>query len=244
MTVPVAAPRVLVVRNDATAPVALLGRWWRAVGLELVDVLADEGGEVPPTVPDGVAGVVAMGGSMSATSDADAPWLPAERALLADAVDRGVPVLGVCLGAQLMTVALGGRVQQATPGEAGVIPLELTAAAEGDPLFGVLPPAAPVMQYHHDEMVTLPRDAVLLAATPGCRHQAWRIGDRAWAVQGHPEVDAAIVEVWAREDGGHARRCGTRADAVVRAVVEQGPRLTQVWRPFADAFARVVGTGR
>ena len=109
--------RLLVVQHEPDAPVAWLGEWWAELGLELDVVRGDLGQPVVerwrdlPVAPDGL---VVLGGAMGACDDAVAPWLAPTRALIADAVARGVPTLGVCLGHQLAAVALGGTVR-ATP---------------------------------------------------------------------------------------------------------------------------------
>jgi GMP synthase-like glutamine amidotransferase len=232
--------RVLVVRNDATDPVGLLGQWLQAAGLELVDLRADAGDPVPSRVPDGIDAIVSLGGAMSATSDAEARWLPAERALLRDAVEREVPVLGVCLGGQLLTVALGGLVRPAVVPEYGLVQLDLTPAAADDPLFDTIAPGSPVAQYHGDEMAELPARAVLLASTPACPHQAWRIGETAWAVQFHPEIDAATLADWAGSDAQTLAREGTSPAEVTAGLAARELEVAAVWEPFAAAFAAVV----
>ncbi|MBN9620040.1 MAG: gamma-glutamyl-gamma-aminobutyrate hydrolase family protein, partial [Actinobacteria bacterium] len=102
----VTTPPVLVVQNDPTDPIARLGQWLVEAGLELAVV--DRTG-VPATL-DGYAGLIVLGGSMGATDDAVAPWLPQVRALLRAAVRAELPTLGVCLGGQLLAAAHGGRI--------------------------------------------------------------------------------------------------------------------------------------
>ena len=121
--------RLLVVRSDPTDPPALLGQWWTEVGVELTEVHADAGEPVPTTLPDDIDGLVVLGGAMAAWEDDVAPWLPSTRALIASTVAAGQPVLGVCLGGQLMTLALGGAVERALTPEVGVTELALLPAA-------------------------------------------------------------------------------------------------------------------
>ncbi|HET8970048.1 MAG TPA: type 1 glutamine amidotransferase [Candidatus Nanopelagicales bacterium] len=238
MTALTSSPRVLVLVNDAVAPVGRLDGWLRDAGADVV--LLDAAHEpVPRQVPDGVSALIALGGTMSATSDDVAPWLPAERALLSDAVSREVPVLGVCLGAQLLGVALGGEVSRARPGEAGITELELTPAAGSDPILGGLTPGAPVAQYHGDEVVGLPAGATVLAVTPGCATQVWRAGPAAWAVQGHPEADDQIFTRWASDDPRHARRCGIEPEAAIDDVLTRLAEVEKAWLPVVSAFVRL-----
>ncbi len=232
--------RVLVVRNDVTAPIARFGEWLRAAGAELREVDAIGGEAVPRSVPHDIDAVVPLGGEHSADSDDVAPWLPDQRALLVDALERGVPVFGICLGSQLMAHAYGGTVTRARPGEAGMTPLDLTAQAASDPVFAALPERAPVAQYHGDEVSVLPEGATLLASTPGCAHQVWRMGDAAWAVQGHPEIDGAIMRGWVEDGPGHARRCGTDPETVVAEVAAAEDAVRSAWRPVAESFLGVV----
>ena len=231
--------RILVVRNDESAPVGRLGDWLTAAGASLVEIDAAGGAPVPRTVPAGVAAVVPLGGEASADSDDTAPWLPDERALLVDARRKGVPVLGICLGSQLMGYAYGGVVRRADPGEAGITALRRTAAAAGDPLFAALPEQAPVAQYHKDEVAVLPPGATLLASTPACAHQVWQLDESCWAVQGHQEVDAGIVGGWTADDPEHARRCGSDPQSVVAGVAAHEDAVRDAWAPVAAAFVAV-----
>jgi GMP synthase-like glutamine amidotransferase len=232
--------RLLVVQSDPTDPPALLGQWWRETGAELVEVRADAGERVPEVLPDDVDGLVVLGGAMAAWEDDVAPWLPATRALIVDTVRAGRPVLGVCLGGQLMSLALGGAVERTPTPEVGVTELSLLPAAADDRLFSTLTASPPVAQYHGDAITALPAGAVLLASTPDCAHQAYRVGERAWAVQFHPEVDADIVESWTDDDPTPVQRCGLEPADVVAGLRERGPEMETVWRPFARAFADVV----
>ena len=234
--------RILVVRNDPTDPPALLGQWWAEMGVEVIELLADEGDTVPTSLPADIDGLVVLGGTMAAWEDEIAPWLPAERALVAGAVADGRPVLGVCLGGQVMTLALGGAVERAAVAEIGITELALLAAAADDPLMSALPQGTPVGQFHIDTMTVLPEGAVLLASTPDCAHQAYRVGDRAWAVQFHPEIDTAIMASWIDEDPNPVAQRGFEREVIVGEFEKRTDELVAAWRPFAQAFADVVRT--
>jgi GMP synthase-like glutamine amidotransferase len=97
-----------------------------------------------------------------------------------------------------------------------------------------------VAQYHGDEMAELPARAVLLASTPACPHQAWRIGETAWAVQFHPEIDAATLADWAGSDAQTLAREGTSPAEVTAGLAARELEVAAVWEPFAAAFAAVV----
>jgi GMP synthase (glutamine-hydrolysing) len=141
---------------------------------------------------DEVAGAVVMGGPMNVDEVQRFPGLAAEREWLAEALRRGMPLLGICLGAQLLARALGAEVRPGEAKEIGFAPVEVHDA--GDPVLGRLAPAAEVLHWHGD-VFELPAGATPLASSAQTEHQAFRHGD-AWGVLFHPEVDFALVEAW------------------------------------------------
>lgn len=156
----------------------------------LVDVAA--GDELP--APDALAGLVVLGGPMGVPDRVEHPWMDPELSLLSTAVDLEVPVLGVCLGAQLLATALGGAVVRREVPEVGYLPLTRTEAGHADGVAGGWPDGAAMLFSHEDEVAALPEGAVpLLAGSEGV--PAWRCGS-AHAVQFHPEVTAAQLGAW------------------------------------------------
>jgi GMP synthase (glutamine-hydrolysing) len=112
---------------------------------------------------------------------------------------RRVPLLGVCLGAQLLAAAAGGHARRASRPEIGWHPVELTAAGAADPLLAPLAPGFEAFQWHSYECV-LPRDATPLATGPVCV-QAFRVGESAWGIQFHAEVSAVDLAGWTSDYG-------------------------------------------
>lgn len=155
------------------------------------------GDDVP--VAAAVHGLVVLGGPMSADEDDINPWLPAVRRLLADTVAAEVPTLGICLGAQLLALACGGRVEKwAQPGrEAGVVDVRFQPAARDDPLLAGLPNPYPAPSMHRDAVSRLPDDATWLASSTMYPYQAFRVGRAAWGLQFHPEVSRDGIRTWA-----------------------------------------------
>ncbi len=179
-------------------------------------------GDPVPVSGAGLSGVVILGGDMSAASDDGFPSRKAELALLVDAVRRRVPVLGVCLGAQLLALAGGGRVYPGAAGlEVGWTPLQLHEAAAEDVLFGGLPPSLCVLNWHSDTF-ELPAAAVPLASGPVYHNQAFRLGNQAWGLQFHIEVDGYAVDQFigafseeaALAPGGPVRLAAATATAI------------------------------
>ncbi|MCC2307292.1 type 1 glutamine amidotransferase [Cellulomonas chengniuliangii] len=199
-------PVVTVVQSSADVALDRLRRWLPGTRLRLVR--ADQGEAVPVGAAAVGDGLVVLGGPMSAYDDARAPWLPETRALLSECVDARIPTLGICLGAQLLAVARGGRVQVgAPPGlEHGVVDVRWRPEATGDPLLGGLAGyvegrrSTRMLSWHADAVVELPAGAVWLAASAMYPYQAFRTGT-AWGLQFHPEAGAETLGVWAAEDG-------------------------------------------
>ncbi len=228
-------------QSDPTDPPALVGDWLAEVGVAVDVVHAHAGEPVPPLVPDGVHGVLPLGGAMAAWEDDVAPWLPDTRALLRDAVARDVPVLGLCLGGQLLAGALGGRLGVGETAEVGVVTVHLTEAAAGDEVFAAVPvPSPPASQWHGDAVLELPDGAVLLATNDACAVQAFRAGPSAWGLQFHPEVDGPIIDSWVSDDDGPMRRAGRAGDDIGAEVGAALDDLTAAWRPMVHAWARLV----
>lgn len=177
--------------------------------------------------------LVVLGGPVGAYQDDAYPFLAEETALLRSRLARGEPVLGVCLGAQLIAAAAGGQVGPATEPEIGWGPVELTAAGAGSPLAAL---TAPVLHWHGDTF-TLPPGAVRLASTARCRNQAFAIGRHVLGLQFHAEVTEAAVESWLI---GHAVEIartpgitvpGLRTDGRRHAarLAEQGSEVVRRW---------------
>ena len=158
----------------------------------MLEVEATAGDPLPPH--EEVDGVVSMGGPMGAGDVEEHPALAAEREWLAGAVERQIPVLGICLGAQLLAMALGAGVRRGERPEIGFAGVEVKDP--DDPILGGLAPEATVLHWHAD-VFDLPEGARSLASSAATEHQAFRLGN-AWGVLFHPEADTEMVESWMR----------------------------------------------
>lgn len=234
-----AAPRVLVVQHEPGTGPGWWGEWLEAAGVDL-DVRHPYREGALPTL-DPYDGLLVLGGAMGPTDDAACPWLPETRARLADAVSVDLPTVGICLGAELLAIACGGRVRRGVAGpELGVLAVEPTTAAAADRVLGALPATARVLQWHWEEIAELPPGAVLLATSPTYRNQAFRLGGSAWGVQGHPEVTPEIAAEWGRDDSPLLRAAGREPAELVAELEAATEGLVATWRPVAEAFAAVV----
>jgi GMP synthase (glutamine-hydrolysing) len=180
----------------------------------------------------GTSGVVLMGGPMSANDDL--PWIEPEIATVREAVHRGIPVLGICLGAQLIARALGARVYRNPVKEIGWSPIDWTAAASADHLFHGLRDPETVFQWH-GETFDLPPRAEHLAYSSACRHQAFRAGAYVYGIQFHLEVTPEIVAEWIRQDAA----CGALREATVP--IDPHAHATRLAEVAATVFDRWCG---
>jgi len=151
-----------------------------------------------PQPLDAYGAVFVFGGAMHADQEGHHPWLREENLFLQGLLDLRKPVLGVCLGAQLLAKASGAPVGPAREPEIGWYPVVLTEEAADDPVLGHLPARFEAFQWHYYEH-GVPAGAVELARNEVCT-QAFRLGDCAWGVQFHPEVTLAQIEAWMEED--------------------------------------------
>ncbi len=235
-------PRVVtVIQQDPNVPLDMFEEWLDGVELRTIHSYAGETVPVDPTeVGDGL---IVLGGEMSAVDDVVAPWLPATRELLAAASASGVPTLAICLGAQMLALARGGRLQVAAPPgiEAGVIDVQWRPEAVGDVLLGGLLDltvaekrrSTPMPSMHSDAVVDLPRGATWLASSAMYPYQAFRIGS-AWGVQFHPEAGTELLSLWARADDD------LDAAKVCDEYASRADELADAGRRIAQAFVGLV----
>jgi GMP synthase (glutamine-hydrolysing) len=238
---------VLVVEHEPECPPAHLGTWLAEAGAELAVCRPWAGDEVPDRADLASYGaVLVLGGSMGAHDDATSPWLGPVKELLRAAVEADVPTLGVCLGHQLLAVALGGEVEPCASGQqVGVFDLGWVEGAVDDDLLGVVVGAASSgdrvrgLQWNSDVVTALPPGATLLAAMPGGEVQVVRFGRRAWGVQHHPEIDRAVLVSWAAGDRDDHLEKGIDSEAVLDEVEAVQPELDRVWRPLAGRLVEL-----
>jgi GMP synthase (glutamine-hydrolysing) len=234
-------PTLLVVQHTPGESAGRLGDWLGSAGV-LLDVRTPYDGSALPEV-SGFDGLLLLGGPMGAYDDEVAPWLPATRDLLRDAVRTQVPTLGVCLGAQLLAGALGGRVRVGTDGpEIGPGLVAKRDVAAADPIFRQVPFTPDVLQWHFDEISELPSGATLLASSPRYPHQAFRVGGSAWGVQFHVETTPEMVRTWARSDADKLAEDGWDVLAAADGwdLDTLHADLEEVWSPWAARFAELV----
>ena len=189
------APRILVFQHMEAGHPGIFGALLRQDGIASQAVRLDLGEPVADL--DSFDALWVMGGPQDVWQEAEYPWLVNEKAAIREAVlGRRMPYLGFCLGHQLLADALGGDVAPAAQPEIGVYEVTLCAGAARQPLFAGLSERVRFLQWHRAEVRRPPDGARVLATSPKCAIQALAVGEHAFGLQCHAELDQAILDRW------------------------------------------------
>ena len=206
----------------------------------LIDLWKPWTGQPLPTMPEADA-LVVFGGEQSATEDDTHPYLPALASLMAAYTKADKPVLGICLGSQILARAFGAENQLGTAPEFGWCDVALTEAGRADPVLSVLPDRFPIFQWHSDTF-TLPKGATHLASSPTAAHQAFRIGRATYGTQFHFEASRPVVADWlARFPDGIDRMAPGWADRHPSLAAAQGAKADAHGLALARAWVNLIG---
>jgi len=189
-----ARPKILVFQHVPYEPLGTLDPLLKQAGFRLRYVNFGRDPDALPTL-DGYTALIVLGGPMNADDFAGYPHLAREIELLQLAVQRRMSVLGICLGAQLLAKALGGKIIAGAAREIGWHEVEATADGLLDPVLSSFGQRREVFQWH-DDVIELPPGAVHLASSEICSTQAFRYGEHAYGLQFHLEADGALIERW------------------------------------------------
>jgi GMP synthase (glutamine-hydrolysing) len=227
--------RVLAIVHQRDAGPGVFGEAIRDVGGEFDEWTLAERPE-PPADPLGYDAVLVLGGAMNVDEGQRHGWIAEEEALLRELLAREVPLMGLCLGGQLLAQAAGAAARRASRPEIGWHPVEVTPEGAEDPIFAPLAPAFEAFQWHSYEFA-LPPGAVPLARSEVCL-QAARLGERAYALQFHPEVSRADALHWVEDYeadpdavriGIDPAVLGPETEAKIGAFNELGRQLCRRW---------------
>ena len=185
---------ILIVKHVEIEGPGTLGEFFENTAREVKTIELEKGDRLPKDSSH-LEALVVLGGPMGVYDEQQYAFLEDEVRLLAEAVQRGVPTLGICLGAQLLAKAFGSRVEKAPHKEVGWFKVDLTKEAEQDPLFKGQDKQIDVFQWHEDSF-EVPKNGVLLASGELCRKQAFKVGDCGWGLQFHPEMSGRMLAEW------------------------------------------------
>jgi GMP synthase (glutamine-hydrolysing) len=229
------ARRALHIVNQEGGPAALFLPPLMDCGFEIVTVVPAN--EPLPASIDGFQAIISCGGSVNPDQDEEHPWLRTEVGLLRDAVKARVPVMGLCLGAQLLTQAIGGSVYRCQPAEVGWYEVESTPDALRDPVMSALPDRFRALQWHY-YACELPTSAAVLATNPVCV-QAFRAGPAAWGTQFHIETTRELLLEWGKSAPEELAAAGYFPGRYVAELDQYHGAHEAIGRSMAQRFADV-----
>ena len=192
---------------------------------------------------DDVSGVVLFGSTYNVEHADDQPFIKEVRELTLEAMDRELPFLGVCFGAQVLAWSLDADVAKAPSREVGFEPIRTQPAISDDPLLSHYRDGTMVFQWHEDTFEP-PVGATLLATGDLVRHQAFRVGERTWGVQWHLEIDRPELEFWLETFGAQADLMTTWGKSSEAVRSEADAHITAHEERGRELFARFVGVVR
>lgn len=227
---------ILVAQNGRGGPIGALEAPLREDGHTLDTWHAPEDGAAPDVRDYG--GLVVLGGIANPDEDGRLSWIAEERRLIGAALEHGVPVLGLCLGAQLLAQASGGEAPFLGTLDLGWREVDLTDDGEADPLLGGLPSRFAAFQWHRYGLQP-PDGAAVLAAGP-LGAQAFRVGERAWGLQFHLEIDERIVDHWLGVAPEEVEAAGESVAALRTATAAEAAGSAERARALGGRFARLV----
>jgi GMP synthase-like glutamine amidotransferase len=228
--------RYLVIQNDPLSTAGMVGERMAARGAELVVVEPHKGGTLPAS-SHGFAGVLVLGGVMSANDDAIYPAFAPMRQLLREFHTEDKALLGICLGAQILARCFGREVRRHKALEIGYVPLAITEKGKQDPLLAGLPDKQWIMEYHEDTF-DLPTEAVQLMKGEACANQAFRVGRATYGFQCHFEATPEVIETWIETSRqGLVKHLGDRVAETLDQLRKDLTTRADAQRKFAEAVS-------
>lgn len=232
---------IVVLQHDARDPVANLGRILSDIGHSLRIIRLNEGDALPSDL-DEVEGLISLGGPMNVDEADQHPWMADEMAMIRQAHDTGVPVVGICLGAQLIAAALGGEVAKMPQEEIGWHELQLAFPGTMDVMYAGMPWKTMQFHAHAYEVTKLPPGAVPLAGSKLCRNQAFKVGFKTYGFQYHFEWNRRELDAWLDAVSARAGQGGFGSTTDLNAIRDQMDTHYGMYRHLSDRLCGNIAT--
>jgi GMP synthase (glutamine-hydrolysing) len=230
--------KIIVLQNHPAESLGAIADSLETAALAWQYVRAYDGQPIPTEIR-GAGGLVVMGGPQTVYKLDRHPFLRDELRLIEAALREDKPILGVCLGSQLLAAALGAKVYRAETREIGWYRVTLSAAAKQDRLLRGLPPEF-VAPHWHGDVFDLPAGAVALASSEKTPIQGFRHGDKAYGLLFHAEMTVEILEALIAEFGEGLKRVGVDGDAIIAEVPRHFPKLAEIGETVFGRWASLI----
>ncbi len=224
---------ILVFQHHRLETAAILGENLRDVGHKLRTIALFDGAALPPDLDD-VDGIISMGGPMNVDETQQHGWIEGECALIKEAHSQGLPIVGICLGAQLIAKALGGEVAAMEKPEIAFGPIRAGFPGTIDPLYAGLPWTHNVLHLHGQQVSKLPANGVPMYGSPACKTQSFKVGLQTYGFQYHFEwrrnqIDTVLADnhAWLAQAGVDATEIKAALDAGYDMYRQLGDKLCQ-----------------
>ncbi len=231
--------KVLVIKQILREGPGIIGMELLRLGLDMVTIDAYAGEHLPKNL-DGYGALIVLGGPMGAFEEDVYPFITEELRLMHLALKESVPVLGVCLGAQLLARVAGARIYSGSKKEIGYYKVSLTEEGRNDPLMEGLPGELAVFQWHGDTF-DLPEGAVNLASSELYENQMFRLGSSAYGIQFHLEVTAEMVTDWVKSQKEEIENAGLDTEKILLANNARLPMVHKSGAVIIKRFLELIG---
>lgn len=232
---------ILVIQHVESEGLGIMDKEIERLGFSPYHVRIYKNAKVPHKAPAQAKGVIILGGPMGVYEDAVYPFIKDELRLIESALKGDLPVLGVCLGSQLLAKAAGARVYKGRTKEIGWHPVRLTGEGSSDALFLGMPEEINVFQWHGDTF-DVPDNAVNLATSKLFENQAIRVGKNAYGLQFHLEVTGRMIADWIRVNSAELKPLKGTIDpeAILKETPKEIPGLQRHGRVVVARFLRLL----
>jgi|TARA_B100000959_G_scaffold21621_1_gene20959 GMP synthase-like glutamine amidotransferase len=228
---------ILIIEHSDLTGSDRLGEQLLEDGNRLQIVRVHHGEQLPKDLNE-IDGVISCGGPQP--PNCNEPWTKQELKLIREADNLGIPLLGLCLGSQLIARALGGECAQAAEPELGWHDVSLTPVGRQDVIFSGQPWCGPQFHWHNWEVTKLPEGAVVLASSDKCKNQAWVKGVNTYAIQFHPECTPEIIDTWIDDGAAEMASAGINGNAIREETETQFDNYERLTNRLFDAISQLL----